>query len=137
MFQQEQMQEGHKNLSPEEYKSFVKGLSATWKSMSEENKAVYKVQAEHQQSLRNRLAEIPLASKTDKANVDQDREMSQSQTERQELEEQVSRKGRQKISARRLALNHQAEKDHPLWTSATQYGDSYLFQSDILQVTST
>lgn len=124
VFQQEQMQQSSQSLTPDEYRVFVKEVSQKWRQLSAEERQPYQIEAEHQQQLRNKLAETPLAPKADSASVGNS-DINQSQKDRQDLEDKVGQRACKKLSARRLMLNKQAEQDHSLWTSSTQYGDSY------------
>ncbi|CAK9064265.1 unnamed protein product [Durusdinium trenchii] len=100
--------------NPSEYRIKLKEISAAWKALDAAGKEPYNIQAAHQQELRNRLAEEPLAAQTAQAGT----------AEIRALESQVDRNARKKLAARRLQLNVQAEAQHSWWTAPTQYADS-------------
>ena len=113
------------NLTPEQYKIRVGEVSKEWKGMSFADREPYMVQAKYENELRDKLACTPLASKETAIGATSVPSEDAHQG-RKQLEDAVGRKGCQKLSARRLKLNVQAEKDHVLWTSPTQFGDSAL-----------
>lgn len=105
-------------LDQNQYRLKVKELGKKWKSMTQDEKQPFHMQAAYEQDLRQQLSETPLATK------------AEGETKSDEglkfLEEQVGRKALSKLSSRRLELNIKARKDHQLWDAPGQYGDSHL-----------
>lgn len=83
--------------------------------MSQEEKEAYQVEAVHQQSKIDELAQKPML-------VGKDRSRSQED----DREKSVWSKAKRKISARRLQLNQDAFRSHEVWRLPTQLGDSAL-----------
>ena len=125
IFQKEQLH--GVELTPDDYKNRIKEISQTWRSMSDDEKAAYKVEARHQQEMRDKLALMPLTAGQGPSDVETDQiggNLAEMEAEVQRLEKEVGRSGCKKLSARRLMVNSQQEKEHPLWSSPTQYADS-------------
>lgn len=108
VFQREKMS-GH-SFTGDEYKQKMKDISAEWKSMSNEDKEPYQVEAEHQQNLLDDLSETPLPVGCQSSCADQN----------------VWKNAAKKRSMRRLALNQAAFSSHGIWDQITQLGDSIL-----------
>lgn len=115
VFQREQLQD--QSLTPGAYSHSVRGVSKRWADLSDTDKDAYRVQAAHENQLREKLSATPLASKFDKKD---------SAKGIRELEEQVGRSGCKKLSARRLVVNEDNFKNHSVWSCPTQLGDSSL-----------
>lgn len=107
-------------LEPGEYHQKVKEISGKWRSLSQEDREAYQVEAAHQQAMRDKLSELPLASKSEREGGD-DSDMLKQQAD---LEQKVGRSGCKKLSARRLALNMESHTKHSLWNSSTNFADS-------------
>eukprot|EP00438_Fugacium_kawagutii_P034009 Skav211224 [mRNA] locus=scaffold934:287200:291877:- [translate_table: standard] len=103
----------NKSLSREAYADQIKTLSQRWRAMSPEEKEVYQVEALHQQSKIDELAQKPMPLGTDR-----------SRSPIRDQEKSVWDNARSKISARRLLLNEEAFKSHGVWRLPTQCGDS-------------
>lgn len=110
VFQREKMS-GH-NFTGDEYKRKLKDISAEWKSMSNEDKEPYQVEAEHQQNLLDDLSATPLPAGRQSSSADQN--------------QNVWKNAAKKRSMRRLALNKAAFSSHGVWDLPTQLGDSIL-----------
>lgn len=96
-------------LSKEQYTQRMKTLSHEWKhNLTEEDKQPFRIQAQHEQKIREDLEQTPLPVKGDG---------------KSELELQVGKKGCSKVSVKRLALNQESFKAHDVWNSRTQLGD--------------
>ncbi|CAK9049078.1 PARP-type domain-containing protein (Fragment) [Durusdinium trenchii] len=91
-----------------EYKSHLQNLSAQWKSLSQDDKAAWNIQARHEQMCREELVGTPLPAKGEGMS---------------ELDLAVGRKGRSKLSGKRLQLNTELYNQHFLWSTPTQLGD--------------
>ena len=94
-----------------EYKSHLQNLSAQWKSLSQDDKAAWNIQARHEQMCREELVGTPLPAKGEGMS---------------ELDLAVGRKGRSKLSGKRLQLNTELYNQHFLWSTPTQLGDGLL-----------
>ena len=109
IFQRENSQ--HMQMGTAEYKSHVKNLSAQWRSLSSDDKAPWNIQARHEQMCREELVDTPLPVKGEGMS---------------ELDLAVGRKGRSKLSGRRLQVNTELYNQHFLWSTPTQLGDGLL-----------
>ena len=58
-----------KSFKKDEYKTFMKELSATWRSMPQEKKDEFQVQADHQQGLLDSLESQPLPLEAKRARM--------------------------------------------------------------------
>lgn len=108
-------------VNPDTYKEKVREASAAWKRLPQSEKDAYQIEAANENELRSQLAQQPLVPKSAGA----DSEAAQYEAQRQ-LEQAVGRSGSKKLSARRLALNLEAQKSHGMWKAGTQYSDSNL-----------
>lgn len=115
IFQREKLQQ--LSLHPDEYKQKVGEISIMWKTLQAEEKEAFEVQAQHENCLRQQLAEMPLAVTGQEAS---------------HLEEEVGRNGCKKLSARRLGKNLEAQQFHELWDHPTQFADCKLASFRIL-----
>lgn len=91
-----------------------------------EDKEPYIIQAAHQQALIDDLATKPLEDAATKKN----RTELPMEEDGDEVN-QVWKNASKKISCRRLMLNKEAFRDHPIWQTASQFGDSHLLLSHI------
>lgn len=123
VFQKEQM--AGQVLQPDQYKAKLAQVSRAWRDLSVHEKDTYKIEAAHQQTLREQLATTPLLSKAeDTAQQEAQERPGETQLHKtNELEQQVGRSACKKLSARRFGLNTALQKEHPLWTSRTQFAD--------------
>lgn len=121
IFQKHKLQE-QGLVDPLTYKKRVKELSHEWAQLSETEKEAFKLQAAHEQSLREKLAVTPLITKAQK----QSASMPDSETAIKGLEEQIGRKGCKLLSSRRLCLNEALHRESGVWQSETRLDDSGL-----------
>ena len=103
-----------RSLSKEEYQAEIKRVSNEWKNISPEMKEDYRVKAEHQQTLLDKLEGEPLPVQG--AGMDAS----------VEPEDGAWKNAAKKRSARRLEVNRQAFQAHNMWDLQTQFGDSPL-----------
>ena len=95
--------------SPQDYTEKVKQISFEWKTLSDDDRHGFEVEAQHQEMLRSELANTPLSS---------------GKAPKTQLEQQVGVSGCKLLSARRLRLNDQKFAEHPMWSLPTCLCDS-------------
>ncbi|CAK9115221.1 PARP-type domain-containing protein (Fragment) [Durusdinium trenchii] len=133
IFQKHKLQE-QGLVDPLTYKKRVKELSHEWAQLSETEKEAFKLQAAHEQSLREKLAVTPLITKAQK----QSASMPDSATAIKGLEEQIGRKGCKLLSSRRLCLNEALHRESGVWQSETRLDDSDgAFKADLIDLTTS
>ena len=125
VFQREQTQQ--RSLRPDEYKLQVKSIANRWRSLPEEDKAAYSVQAAHEAVLRDDLHHKPLPSKAETlASIAHDEPLAEVG-----IKAQLGRAFAKKVSARRLQENRWQRDHHLVWSNLTQLGDSALAMTHI------
>eukprot|EP00438_Fugacium_kawagutii_P004340 Skav207877 [mRNA] locus=scaffold664:397187:404489:+ [translate_table: standard] len=92
--------------STDAYSAKVKEISQHWKALPSDQKQGFEVEAQHQETLRTKLAFTPLS-------------IGNSAKTPTELEKRVGRKGCKRLSARRLKINESLYKKHDLWSLQT------------------
>eukprot|EP00438_Fugacium_kawagutii_P003694 Skav206834 [mRNA] locus=scaffold3672:211538:213768:- [translate_table: standard] len=114
------------SVGKEEYKTRVKELGVRWRSMTDEEREPYNLEAELQQNRVDTLAKKPLPNAT--------QQCSDGVVENEETDG-VWRNARKKVSLRRLSLNINSFKNHELWNLPTQFGDgSGALRSELIDV---
>ena len=110
IFQREQMQLLGE-LSPQHYKAELSSISSRWRTLSQEDKSAYRVQATFEEEQRHQVKATPLPLKDGAP---------------PEAEGHVGTAALKKMSVSRLQNNFKDAENHPMWSSPCQLGDCNL-----------
>ena len=119
VFVKQQLQQCQKKLNKVEYTEFMKQCGKDWKSMADEDKKSFSVEAAYQQSIREELHQRPLASAGEDPMLqapDPTPSDSVAKMSTLALEKQAGKRYCKKVSAKRLLVNSSRASEHSIWS---------------------